>query len=148
MVLSRSEDPFRQQLMEKGYKLTSQRQAVLDCLARHEGEHLSPEEIYEIVKTKNPDIGLATIYRTLTLLNNMKLVHKLNFDDGLSRYELNRNRTNHRHHHLICMKCGSVIEVQEDLLESIETEILRKNAFLVKDHRVKFYGYCRECRSD
>lgn len=140
-------DHFRQQLAEKGYKITSQRQAVIDCLTRHEGEHLSIDEIYDIVKADNPEIGLATVYRTLTLFNNMKLVHKLNFDDGYSRYELNRNNSDHRHHHLICLKCGNVIEVQEDLLESIETEIQRKNGFVVEDHRVKFYGYCKDCKA-
>jgi Fur family ferric uptake transcriptional regulator len=52
----------------------------------------------------------------------------------------------HRHHHLICLKCGEVTEVQDDLLESIEKEILKKNGFIVKDHRVKFYGFCKNCR--
>lgn len=139
-------EPLRQQLMENGYKLTTQRQAVIDCLTRHEGEHLSPEEIFQIVKADNPDIGLATVYRTLSLFSDMKLVHKLNFDDGYYRYELNNDRMLHRHHHLICLKCGEVTEVQDDLLESIEKEILKKNGFIVKDHRVKFYGFCKNCR--
>jgi Fur family ferric uptake transcriptional regulator len=138
-------DSLRKQLMENGYKLTTQRQAVIDCLTRHEGEHLSPEEIYQSVKIDNPDIGLATIYRTLSLFSDMKLVNKLNFDDGFYRYELNDKRMLHKHHHLICLMCGDVIEVQDDLLESIEREILRKNGFIVKDHRVKFYGYCKKC---
>lgn len=138
--------PIKQQLIEKGYKITNQRQAIIDCLIKHEGEHLSPEEIYAIVREYIPEIGLATIYRTLALFTDMHLIHKLNFDDGFSRYELNRNRTLHRHHHLICLTCGVVTEVQDDLLESIEAEILRKNGFLVKDHRVKFYGYCSNCR--
>jgi Fur family ferric uptake transcriptional regulator len=145
ILLSESHDTFKNQLKERGYKLTSQRQAVLRAITEHEGEHLNPEEIYEIVKEECPDIGLATVYRTLLLLENMELVYKLDFDDGCSRYELNRNKEDHRHHHLICMKCGSVAEVEGDLLESLEEQILIKNNFIVKDHRVKFYGYCAKC---
>ncbi|MCX7841605.1 MAG: transcriptional repressor [Clostridia bacterium] len=136
---------FREQLKERGYKLTSQRQAVLDVLLDHEGQHLSTEEIYELVKRKNPDIGLATVYRTLLLMDSMELVYKLDFDDGLSRYEINKHTEDHRHHHLICTQCGCVAEVEEDLLESLEEQILRKNKFVVKDHRVKFYGLCEKC---
>ena len=138
-------DSFKKQLKEHGYKLTTQRQAVLDVISEYEGEHLNPEEIYELVKKNYPEIGLATIYRTLQLLERLELVYKLDFDDGCSRYELNRNKEEHRHHHLICTMCGMVDEVEGDLLESLEEQILKNNGFLVKDHRVKFYGYCREC---
>lgn len=136
---------FKEQLKEKGYKLTTQRQAVLNVIIEHEGEHLSTEEIYELVKQNHPEIGLATVYRTLLLLDRMEVVHKLDLDDGCSRYELNRKKEDHRHHHLICTQCGAVAEVEEDLLESLEDEILKKNGFIVKDHRVKFYGYCSNC---
>jgi Fur family ferric uptake transcriptional regulator len=139
---------FNERLKEKGLRVTSQRQAVLEVIEEHEGQHLSTEEIYELVKAKNPDIGLATVYRTLLLLDNMELVYKMDFDDGCSRYELNCNKEDHRHHHLICLKCGSVAEVKDDLLESLEEQILEKNGFIVKDHRVKFYGYCSNCRSE
>jgi len=145
IVLSERTSSFRDQLREKGYKITAQRQAILDVLSLNEGKHLSPEEIYEEVKKSNPDIGLATIYRTLLLLETMELVYKLDLDDGCSRYELNRSNEDHRHHHLICTVCGKVDEVKEDLLESLEEQILKDNGFLVKDHRVKFYGYCRDC---
>lgn len=141
----KSDSNFKEQLKERGYKLTIQRQAVLDVIIEHEGEHLSTEEIYELVKKGHPEIGLATVYRTLLLLDRMELVYKLDLDDGCNRYELNRHKEDHRHHHLICTKCGSVSEVQEDLLDTLEEEVLRKNGFLVKDHRVKFYGYCRNC---
>lgn len=139
-----SED-FKEQLKERGSKLTSQRQAVLDTLVKHSGEHLSPEEIYNLVRNEHPEIGLATIYRTLLLFDRMELVYKLDLEDGVSRYELNRNKEDHRHHHLICMKCGWVGEVEEDLLEALENQITRKHDFTVKDHRVKFYGYCKNC---
>lgn len=136
---------FKEKLKERGLKMTAQRQAILDVIREHEGQHMSPEEIFELVRESCPEIGLATVYRTLLLLDSMELIYKLDFDDGCSRYELNRNKEDHRHHHLICMKCGSVAEVEGDLLESLEDQILQKNGFIVKDHRVKFYGYCRKC---
>jgi len=136
---------FREQLKKKGYKMTTQRQAILDVILQHEGEHLSTEEIYELVKKEHPDIGLATVYRTLLLLDDMELIYKLDFDDGCNRYELNRHKDDHRHHHLICTQCGGVEEVEEDLLESLEEQILKNYGFIVLNHRVKFYGYCKKC---
>lgn len=141
-------DDFREQLKERGYKLTAQRQAVLEALKAHEGKHLSPEEIYGLVKEKNPEIGLATVYRTLLLLDRMELVYKLDLDDGCSRYEFIKHKEDHRHHHLICTQCGAVNEVEEDLLDTLEEQILEKYGFLVRDHRVKFYGYCNKCTAE
>ena len=140
-----SELRFKEQLKERGYKLTPQRQAVLDVMIQHDGEHLSTEEIYEMVKKLYPDIGLATVYRTLLLLDRMELVYKMDLDDGCNRYEINHHKEDHRHHHLICTRCSSVAEVKEDLLDTLEEQILIENGFLVKDHRVKFYGICKNC---
>jgi Fur family ferric uptake transcriptional regulator len=136
---------FKEKLREKGYKLTAQRQAILDIITKHEGEHLSPEEIYELVKNGFPEIGLATVYRTLILLETMNMVYKMDFDDGCYRYELNRNKEDHRHHHLICLKCGCVEEVEEDLLEALENQIMKNKGFVIEDHKVEFYGYCAYC---
>jgi Fur family ferric uptake transcriptional regulator len=138
---------LRELLKQRGYKFTGQRNAVLDVLVRYSGKHLSTEEVFNYVREIHPEVGLATVYRTLTLLDRLKLVEKLDLDDGFSRYELARPNEDHRHHHLICSKCGSVTEVEEDLLDSLEEQILKKNEFLVTDHRVKFYGLCKQCRS-
>lgn len=132
-------------LKEKGCKLTPQRQVILDIIINCNEKHLSVEEIYDMVKKNNPDIGLATVYRTMLLFNKIGIVHKLDLDDGLGRYELNRHASTHRHHHLICTSCNAVIEVEQDLLESLEQQILLEHGFIVKDHRVKFYGICSKC---
>lgn len=136
---------LKEKLKGNGYKLTPQRKEILDVLEKHTGRHLSIDEIYDMVKQSNPEIGLATIYRTLLLFDNMGIVQKIDLDDGFSRYELNRNTKDHGHHHLICMNCGEVSEVEEDLLESLEQQILKEQGFIVKDHRVKLYGYCKKC---
>ena len=101
---------------------------------------MSTEEIYDIVKEVSPEIGLATVYRTLLLLEEMKLIHKIDFNDGRSRYELTKSNEEHLHHHLVCTQCGSINEVKEDLLGQLEDQIYNKNGFLVTNHSVKFYG--------
>jgi Fur family ferric uptake transcriptional regulator len=138
---------LKELLKGKGYKFTGQRSAVLEVLVKYSGKHLSTDEIYTYVRESNPDVGIATVYRTLTLMEKLKLVEKLDLDDGFSRYELARQNEDHRHHHLICSRCGNVSEVEEDLLDSLEEQILKKNDFLVTDHRVKFYGLCSKCRN-
>ncbi|HOJ09922.1 MAG TPA: Fur family transcriptional regulator [Clostridiales bacterium] len=136
---------FEQKLRLKGYRVTGQRQAVLDVIVNNEGRHLCSEEIYELVKADFPEIGLATVYRTLFLLENMGIIYKIDLDDGKGRYELNKGGEDHLHHHLICTECGSISEVNYDLLEFLEEQIYNKNDFLVKNHSVKFYGICGKC---
>lgn len=141
-----SVDFVKEKLKDEGYKLTTQRRAILNSIINNKDQHLSPEEIYEIVKKTYPEIGLATVYRTLQLFEQLDIVYKLNFDDGCSRYELNYNSGDHHHHHLICLNCGKVIEVKLDLLENLEEEIEKEGKFKIVDHNVKFFGYCSDCQ--
>lgn len=136
---------FKEKLKQKGCKLTLQRRSVLDVLIKHCNEHLSTEEIYDFVKENYPEIGLATVYRTVQLFEEMGIVDRLNFDDGCSRFELSSEDTVHHHHHLICESCNKVFEVENDLLEEIEKEIERKYKFKIHDHNVMFYGVCKAC---
>ncbi|ADY55971.1 ferric uptake regulator, Fur family [Syntrophobotulus glycolicus DSM 8271] len=136
---------FSKVLKENGYKFTNQRKYVYEVLMENGGKHLNSQEIYELVKNKYPDIGVATVYRTLTLLEDMELIDGVDFEDGFRRYEVIKGEEEHRHHHLICLECGIIKEMEEDLLENIEDEISCKNHFKVIDHRVKFYGYCSDC---
>lgn len=80
-----------EQFIEKGYKLTEQRQAVLDAIVKNKGSHLSSEEIFKLVKKTHPEIGLATIYRTLPLLEEMGLISKIHLDDDYIGYCKNCN---------------------------------------------------------
>lgn len=137
---------FKDRLKEMGCKLTMQRRSVLDVLLEHSNEHLSTEEIYDIVKVKFPEIGLATVYRTVQLFEEMGIVDRLNFDDGCSRFELASDDTVHHHHHLICESCNKVFEVENDLLDDIEKEIESKYNFKIHDHNVMFYGLCKDCK--
>lgn len=146
--LSPSEiEKLKNDLKQKGYKLTPQRRAIVDIIIKNEGNHLTTEEIYDLVKVECPEIGLATVYRTVQLLEEMRVICKLDLSDGCNRYELVRQDENHQHHHLICNSCGRVIEVQGDLLEILEHDIETKYDFQIKNHSVKFFGICNECKS-
>jgi len=140
---------LKNRLVEKGFKMTTQRKIVFEILAENENEHLNPEEIYELIKDKYPEMGLATIYRTLQLFEETGLAYKLNFDDGCYRYEILSPNSNevHQHHHLICKKCGKIIEVKEDLMNSLEEIIEKQYNFEIKNHMVKFTGICSQCRN-
>lgn len=140
-------DSYCERLQEKAYKITPQRQLILKALLDHAEKHLSAEEIHLIVRGRDPEIGLATVYRTLELLASLDILHKIDFGDGCARYELAEQQT-HNHHHLICVNCGKVIEFNDDLLESLETWIEKKTHFRITDHQLKFYGYCKECRRE
>lgn len=136
---------LKEKLKAQGCKLTPQRRSILDVIIDNGGSHLSAEEIYEMVKKKCPEIGLATVYRTMQMFDEIGIVYKHNFDDGRSRYEL-QNNEDHQHHHLICINCGKVIEVEEDLLEQLEKGIENKYKFSITNHNVKFLGLCDQCK--
>lgn len=137
---------IKKQLHSKGYKLTPQREATLTVLLEREEDHLSAEEVFLLVKEKAPEIGLATVYRTLELLSELKIVDKINFGDGVSRYDLRKEGVEHFHHHLVCMECGSVEEIIEDLLGEVEKIVEDEWEFQVKDHRLTFHGICKQCQ--
>ncbi len=135
-------------LRDKGIKVTKQRVLVLGILAACPEKHVTAEEIYDLVKAECPEIGLATVYRTIQVLVEFHLVDKLNLGDGFARYEIGKedgSESKHHHHHLICNNCGKILSFQDDLLEELEEKILNKTGFFVTDHEVKLYGYCKEC---
>ena len=102
-----NEEAFIKILKSKGLKVTNQRKAVLKALSSKPDQHLTAEEIYELVRVDTPEIGIATIYRTIQLLCELGLIDKLNLDDGYVRYEIGKEDKNeHHHHHLICVNCG------------------------------------------
>lgn len=132
-------------LKEKGYKLTPQRRAIVDIIIDNEGNHLTVEELYDEVKKECPEIGLATVYRTVQLLEELGTICKINLNDGCNRYELVHENEHHQHHHLICTECGRIIEVEGDLLDNLEQSIEETYNFNVKNHSVKFFGICCDC---
>ncbi|WP_339249901.1 Fur family transcriptional regulator [Sporosarcina sp. FSL W8-0480] len=138
---------IKKQLHGASYKLTPQREATVLVLLENEEDHLSAEDVFLLVKEKAPEIGLATVYRTLELLTELKIVDKINFGDGVSRYDLRQEGASRFHHHLICIECGKVAEIQEDLLGDVEKIVESRYGFTVKDHWLTFHGVCQSCKS-
>lgn len=135
-----------------GYRITVPREAILDVLNRT-SEHLSAEDIYMAIHKTHPNIGLTTIYRTLELLVHMGLVFKFDFGDGRARYELSEGPKGTRHHHhLVCTKCGRVIDYTDfiddeiELLSRTEKGLSRKFNFKIANHLIQFYGLCEKCQ--
>lgn len=143
-----NQESFKGMLRDKGLKVTNQRIYVLEALQASRKQHLTAEEIYNKVKADHPEIGLATVYRTIQVLRELHLIDRINLDDGSERYEIadvKSSKGHHHHHHLICVKCGKVLEFEDDMMEGLEASIANKVGFWVIDHEVKLYGYCKEC---
>lgn len=137
---------IKQQLSTHNYKLTPQREATVRVLLENEEDHLSAEDVYMLIKKKAPEIGLATVYRTLELLSELKIIHKLNLGDGVTRYEFRAEGAQRHHHHLYCLNCGTVDEIMEELLGPIEEQVKREFDFQIVDHRLIFHGICHRCK--
>lgn len=108
---------LKEKLREKGWKVTSQRLSILQTLAEHKGQHLAAEDIFELMKDEYPEMGLATVYRTLQLLYEIQLIDRIHFNDGCIRYEIGHifdGDSKHSHHHLICRTCGRVMPFEDD----------------------------------
>lgn len=136
---------FAKFIEEKGLKSTTQRDEIVSAFF-DSGGHVSIEELHHSVQKKNPKIGYTTVYRTLKLLTESGLAHERQFGDGQSRYE---PVTAEEHHdHLICLKCGTILEFENKKIEKLQDEVAKQHGFEVKHHKLELYGYCKKCRKD
>src|SRR6266850_1519116 len=140
---SEEQEVFLKHIQKRGLKRTAQRDLILDTFLRIE-EHLSSEDLYRLVKTDDPSIGQTTVYRTLKLLTEAGLAREVRFGDGITHYEHNYK---HQHHdHMICSKCGRIIEFFSAELEAIQDAMAAKHRFQVTEHLLRIIGVCAECR--
>ena len=117
---------IQEQLEANDLRLTPQREAVVQVLLDNTDAHLRAEDIFLMTKKLAPEIGLATVYRTLELLEKLNIIYRFDYGDGQSRYELGRRSEEHYHHHLICLECGEISEFNDDLLEKLEAKIAKE----------------------
>lgn len=134
-------------IKSKNIKMTGQRQEILCLLREKSNEHLSAEELHAFLKARNSRTGIATVYRTLALLEGLDVVRRIYLDDGRIRYQYEELNEKHGHHHLVCDNCSSVEDLQEDLLEELEKQVQMKAGFKVLNHSVKLTGLCKRCMS-
>ena len=137
--LTEEQEVFLKHIQRKGLKRTSQRDLILDVFLRTE-EHLSNEDLYQLVKKEDPTVGQTTVYRTLKLLTEAGLAREVRFGDGRAHYEHNYK---HQHHdHMICSECGKIIEFFSAELEAMAA----KHRFEITQHLLRMIGICYECQ--
>ncbi len=137
-------DSIYEQLKTADITLTYQRKIILQVLFENKDNHLSVEELYNYVRIKIPDIGLATVYRTLELLYQFEIVRKLTFGDNITRYEMVLSESEHKHH-LICKECGEIIDVKDDFIGIFNDRISSKYGFYLTEQSIVFEGLCSQC---
>ena len=129
-------------LRHEGYRMTPQRQMVLDAVCDVQG-HASPEEIYERVSIQSGAVNRATVYRVLKFLRKMGLVTATTSGDGRLLYEI---AGADRHHHLVCRFCGQDVEVSDDLYAVFVDSIGERHGFQVETTHISLSGICRQCQ--
>jgi Fur family ferric uptake transcriptional regulator len=135
---------FGRFLAAKGLKMTKQRALIFELFLKREG-HLSSEELYGLVKKKDPSIGRATVYRALKLFKEADLAREVDFGEGLARYE---HSSGPHHDHLICVRCGKAIEVVDESIEELQEKLSRRHGFTLTGHKMQLFGVCPACRRD
>ena len=128
-------------LREDGFRITPQRIAIVDYLLKTE-EHPSAEHIHKTIQKKYPMMSLSTVYKTLDLLKEKKLVNEIEVE-GESRFDAHTDE----HINLVCMNCGKIEDVDEDSLKEIQSRVARKSKFLIVKGSFEMFGYCNICKS-
>jgi Fur family transcriptional regulator, ferric uptake regulator len=136
---------FAGRLRESARKITGPRRAILTALEREE-HPLTIREIQEQVGPETCD--LATIYRSMHMLERVGLVKRFDFGDGAARFELIRHDHDEHHHHLVCTGCSKVVEIEECFPAELEQRIASGNGFASISHRLEFFGICPSCQTN
>lgn len=136
-----------QELRKVGLKVTLPRMRILELLenAHRENRHLSAEDVFRKLHESGEDIGLATVYRVLTQFQDAGLVLKHNFDSEQAVFEL---ESGEHHDHLVCVRCNTVIEFSDEVIESRQQAIAARHRFRLTDHALYLYGVCAACDAE
>jgi len=137
---------FKKLLKKRSLKFTIQREVILKTLYNCQ-EHLTPEGLHDKIQNNYPElkVGIATVYRTLSLLEESGLVTSLSFGADGKKYELGAKD---HHDHMICTECGRITEFFDEEIESRQEVIASKNNFKIIDHSMQIYGICAKCQKE
>jgi Fe2+ or Zn2+ uptake regulation protein len=131
-------------LHSSGRRLTGQRKLLLDLIQEQPG-HVDAHELHRLAQERDPEISLATVYRTLAVLRELGFVDALHLGEDHQHYEIKPTAT---HHHLVCAGCGQVVEFRSSLAEKLRRTVAREHDFQITETRVDLVGYCARCRED
>lgn len=138
-----SKQAFKRYLNKKGIRHTEQRQKVLNAFLKTE-RHVTATELYELVRRRHPRIGYATVYRTMKIICDAGLARKIDFGEGMVRFE---HKYGHEHHdHLVCVKCGRFIEIMSPEIESLQKKVTKEHGFTPISHKMQIFGLCKKCK--
>ena len=126
-------------LEARNLKQTKQRRTIVEAFLGV-NSHITAEELYDQIRDHGHNIGLATIYRTLTLLKEAGIVEQKQFADGRSVFEV--DFPDHHHDHLICLDCGAVIEFENDEIERLQEKVAKAHKFRLTSHSLDLFGHC------
>ena len=132
-------------LKKAGLKVTLPRMKILEFLEVGDHRHQTAEDIYRALLDAGEEIGLATVYRVLTQFEAAGLVNRHHFEGGQAVFELNQGG---HHDHMVCVKCGRVVEFMDQVIEDRQKQIARDNGFDITEHSLILYGRCSspECK--
>jgi len=135
---------FKILLKKNNLKFTIQREVILETLYNSD-EHLTPEALHHLIQERYPDLntGIATVYRTLALLEESNVVTSLSFGAQGKKYELGAKE---HHDHLICTECGIITEFVDTEIEARQHAITEQLGFKMSDHSMQIYGVCKNCQ--
>ena len=128
-------------LREEGFRITPQRISIVEYLLKTD-DHPSAEHIHKIVQKKYPMVSLSTVYKTLDLLREKKLVNEIKVE-GEARFDAHTDE----HINLVCMNCGKIEDIDENSLKEIQTKVARKSKYMILKSNFELFGYCNNCKS-
>ena len=134
---------FHDFITQKGLKSTRQRDIILEAFLSSD-RHMSIEELYLKLRAKHPNIGYATVYRTLKLFAESGIAREIHFGDGQTRYE--HVAEGEHHDHLVCTRCGTIVEFENEAIEKLQDEVAGRHGFIIENHKLELYGLCAKCR--
>ena len=132
-------------LRQYGYKLTPQRQVIIQTIASRQ-DHLTPAALYAEIHQDHPNIGFVTVYRTLELLAKLGLICRVHAGGNCRSYLM--RRPSEHHHHLICSNCGRVVDFTDCDLGEVEQRLSHETGFDIDDHLLEFIGLCQVCQQN
>ena len=138
-----TEDELKAKIRDLGLKVTNQRLLILQCLIDGR-DHVTAQELFEVVSKKDNSLGFATVYRFLRSLAEAKLVTEVRMGGLPARYEWTQKKSHHDH--ITCQNCGKISEFENPQIEHLQMEIAKSLGFVLTDHVLELYGICSTCQ--
>ncbi|MBE9075931.1 transcriptional repressor [Romeria aff. gracilis LEGE 07310] len=137
---------LKAELHERGWRMTPQRETILTTFQNLEkGEHLSAEDLRDLLAQEDDRVSLSTIYRNLKMMARMGILRELELAEGHKRYELNQPAPHH-HHHLICVRCNKTVEFKNDSVLKAGAKMADKSGYHLLDCQLLIHAVCPTCQ--